>query len=508
MRAKKRAQIERARECPAAFVEYVFADEKTGRRITNAPHHKEWHRAWTEGRWTVLISPIEHGKSFHATGRLLWEMGTNPNIRCAIIGESKPSAQKLLKSIRQQIENNPKVQEVFPNLVPSERTGDPWTDKDLTIKRTSLARDPTVQARGAGSKDILGSRLDLIVMDDVLNQDNTRTKEARDKLEDWFDTTLFTRLNDDYRTGQMGKVYVIGTPWDTDDLLHRLRAREGWTSVHMGAVHNPDDPVEKWRPLWPEQWPVQRLVDKKEGTTHHAFNRKYLCRVRVDANARFKQAWIDHMFAQGAKRTLLDKQPRGKRGLLRCFTGVDLGIGQTSGHDLTVLFTIAVDDRGRRIVVDVESGRWDGPTIVQKIGQKHWRYQSDIVVESNSAQRFIQQFATQDGLPVRPFTTGAHNKWDESFGVESLAVELRSGLWIAPACSFELDHNGDRIVDATGRFKILSKRHPELVQWAHDMLYFDPDSHTGDHLMAAWFAREAARSWSKPRQQRSQHAVR
>ncbi len=39
---------------------------------------------------------------------------------------------------------------------------------------------------------------------------------------------------------------------------------------------------------------------------------------------------------------------------------------------------------------------------------------------------------TAGRVPVTGFNTGS-NKWDESAGVESLAVEMRNGLWLMPS---------------------------------------------------------------------------
>lgn len=156
------------------------------------------------------------------------------------------------------------------------------------------------------------------------------------------------------------------------------------------------------------------------------------------------------------------------------YTGVDLAIQQHSGADLTVFFTILVHPDGTREVLNIESGRLAGPEIVQKIQQIHHRYQGIVYVENNAAQDFIVQFTRYgSAVPVKPFTTG-RNKAHPEFGVEGLAAEMAAGKWIIPS-------GGGRL-------------HPEVDAWINELLYYDPRSHTGDRLMASWFAREAARA--------------
>ncbi|KKK64061.1 hypothetical protein LCGC14_2988030, partial [marine sediment metagenome] len=91
----------------------------------------------------------------------------------------------------------------------------------------------------------------------------------------------------------------------------------------------------------------------------------------------------------------------------------------------------------------------------------------------HNAQDFIVQFARGAfAVPIQPFTTG-RNKAHPEFGVESIAAEMAGEKWIIPNESGAID--------------------PEIQEWISEMLYYDPTAHTGDRLMASWFAREGAR---------------
>lgn len=158
----------------------------------------------------------------------------------------------------------------------------------------------------------------------------------------------------------------------------------------------------------------------------------------------------------------------------RIVTGVDLGTRESKKSDRTVLFTIAVHPDQTREVLEVVSGQWEAPEIIRRIIDAHTRWKSVVVVESNSAQDFIRQFLlTKRAIPIWPFQTGK-NKHSEEWGVESLAVEMANAKWLIPA------RGGN---PAT----------PEMQAWLREMLFYDPNGHTGDRLMASWFAREGAR---------------
>lgn len=465
------AHVELARTSAAAFVQYAFRHEETNALIENARHHQEWHEFLDDHNRAILFAPVEHGKTQQVIGRVLWTLGKNPNKRIAIVSNTfEPHATKILKAIRTHIESNPRVHKVFPHLRPSENDGDPWGQAHITVQRDTIAKDPSVQALGLFGP-INGSRLDGIILDDILNFENTRTPEMIQKTLGWLDSEVFTRAT------EHGFIHWIGTPWNPLDPMHEVAKRPAWASKRYCAVENPDEPMTSWRPIWPEQFSLARLTEIYGGTSPLNFARKYLCQVRMDSASRFQMEWIENAKRLGAGRRLVDRQPHGFDGRAwPCFTGVDIGIGQKEGHDLTVLFTVAVDERGRKCVVDIQAGRWPAPDIVQRIHGVVRRYNSHVLVEDNQAQAFIVQWAGQDGLPVTGFTTTGGKKYDEHFGVESLAVEMRNGGWLIPS-------------GAPGEML-----HPELEAWIQEMLFYTPDAHTGDRLMASWLAREAARA--------------
>lgn len=269
--------------------------------------------------------------------------------------------------------------------------------------------------------------------------------------------------------------------------MHRLSAAE---SVWAGRKFPVADPVTG-KVNWPRQWPPERVARKRRELGDLEYSRQMLCEPRDDSTARFKRAWIEGCQELGRKRGIklyrtLDDIPdaiwdraveRAEEQLGgvpggRVYTGVDLGVSQRAGSDLTVLFTILVHADATRQVLGIESGRWTAPEIIRRIVDTHNRYDSKVIVENVSAQDFLRQFATAyTHVPIVPFTTTARKKWHPRFGVESIATELENGKWWIPD----------------------DPEHKALRAWIREMLYYDPNGHTGDHLMAAWFAREGAR---------------
>lgn len=449
-----------ARVDPNGFMEFVLRDEFTGNPIQQAPIHESWQRLMTRHKRLLVWSHVESGKtSQFSIGRTLWEIGKNPNVRVAIISNTHEQASKIVRSIARYVEQSAEMRVVFPDV----RKSEPWTSHHLFVHRPTVSKDPTVQACGVHG-NILGARIDRLILDDVLDYENCRTEGLRSDLWNWYHSTLAGRLTKE------ATVHVVGTAFHPGDLLHRLATVPGWQAFRYPIVD-----TETGRSRWPDRWPDERIAQRRQELGPLEFARQMLCVARDDTEARFKREWIERCLERGRGKEMqvngIEKVPPG----CRTYTGVDLAVSRKESAGKTVLFTLMIHPDGTREVLNIESGRWSGQEIIDRIVDNHRRFQSVVIVESNVAQSFIVQFTHgSSDVPVRPFTTTGKNKYSVEFGVESIAAEMAAAKWIIPC-----GEGGDL--------------HPEVMDWITQMLYYDPKSHTGDSLMACWIAREGSR---------------
>jgi len=444
-----------ARVRPDVFQQFVLRDEANGSAIALSNAHKDWQPLISRHDRLVIWSHVEAAKSQAISiSRVLWELGNNRRLRCCVLSNTHGQATKLVRTIANHIEHNERLRQIWRDLKPHE----PWTDSAITINRdTEGVKDPSVQAAGVHGS-LLGARLDFVVIDDILDFENTRTPEARQKVWDWFQATVMGRLT------EKARVVAVGTAFHPDDLMHRLAKQPGWVSRKY-PVLNPDNTS-----TWPERWSEERISRRRAELGPLEFSRQMMCQAYDDSEARFKKEWIDAALLRGATKDwgyALSSIPMGSR----VFTGVDLAVQQHSAADFTVLMTVIFHPNGDREILDIQRGKWSGPDIVNKIADTHKRYQGIMIVENNAAQKYLEQYTRDKGIPVRGFTTG-RNKANPDFGVESLAAEMAAGKWIFP--------------NRTGVSK-------ELDAFLTELLHYDPSSHTGDTVMACWLAREGAR---------------
>jgi len=96
---------------------------------------------------------------------------------------------------------------------------------------------------------------------------------------------------------------------------------------------------------------------------------------------------------------------------------------------------------------------------------------STIRVESNSYQQALVTDLAEDSVPVRSYHTG-REKFDPEIGINSLALIMELGKLVIPS-----DPSDPRTIMLA-------------AQLANEMRAYsaDPTQHTGDGLMALWFA--------------------
>jgi len=463
-RAARQVELELARTVPAVFNQAVLRNERTGQRIQQSIPQNHWHSLANRHNRLLIWSHVESGKTNQLSiGRTLFAIGSDPALRVAIVSNTSAQAVKIGYAIQQYIEKSETLHEIFPDLLPDE----PWNNTEMQVKRKVFSKDPTVFACGIHG-NITGARIDLLILDDLLDFENTRTKRARDDLWDWYESTLVDRLTENAR------VICVGTAWHPDDFMHRLAKTPAWKAFRYPITD------ENGKPRWPDQWSEERIALKRQELGPIQAPRKLDCIARDDSEARFKKEWLDIALKNGEGRALtfqLDIIPYG----CRVYTGVDLAVKRGDANDFTAMVTILVYQNGCREIINVERGKWKGIDILKRLFDIQRRYQSICVVENNAAQDYIVQFAHEMGqfgqaqlgvIPIIPFTTG-NNKVHPDFGVESLSTEMAMGKWSIPS--------------SNGRV------HASLEPLVNEICNYDVNAHTGDCLMAMWFAREGVR---------------
>lgn len=433
-----------------------------------------WGVEIADGRHSHLTDGLlTHNTQQISIARVLWEVGHNPNLRVVIVQATIGLAEGIVTSLKNHIEHNPKVRKVFPHL----RPGDEWTTTQFTVERDGNLKDPTVTAVGAEG-NILGRRIDLLIIDDGLTLENTRLDSRRTSFLRWLQSTLFTRLEPGSR------VVFIGNAWDEDDAMHYYAKVRTWRAFKF-PVRDP----KTGRPLWPERWPQERIDAFVEDNPLEAA-RALDCDASTDLGSRFRKEDIIKSVNQGrgmfGSRNEIYHYTELPRGWVIA-TGVDLGLKKEIGSDYTAITTWGKSPEGKKVILHIERGRFSYEEIITLIIDNHERYNSYIFVESVAAQRFIVDAVRSQAahVPVAYFFTAGRgefgNKHSARFGIESVARDLARGVVVVPAVEGSPPDTEQGVSpNASILFSEARKYSPKT-----------PKMHHGDVLMSAWIGHQA-----------------
>lgn len=204
-----------------------------GAPIYPAAHHSIWLDLMTDERIRklLIIAPPEAAKT---TWTILAYVGTYIGFypeRSVIIGSTSGGvAEQRSLSLRNAVESDT-FRACFPHAKPVKKSGVlKWSPEKWSLATNGLIRPgrihPTVAAYGTGGS-VIGSRADLIVADDLLDFDSSRTAHQREFVETWFHNSLLSR-----RKSRTGRVIVIGTAWHHGDLYAKARREGSWVVCH------------------------------------------------------------------------------------------------------------------------------------------------------------------------------------------------------------------------------------------------------------------------------------
>jgi len=307
-----------------AYGEYVFGYQP-------AEHHRKMVSQTLEAIYArshgVWLLPRGGAKTtWNNTILLAWLVAKYPDLRVGLVSNTDMQGKDFSRAIKYTYEANAAHKDTFPDCGPSSSK---WTDKEWlrSGSRWHGSKDVSCFAVGVGGA-IISKRFDIILMDDILDEENTQTVDQREAVEVWFKKTLKPCLAPD------GVVIVIGTRWGEADLYEQFftptaQGGFGWES-HVVSALQPDDKGDL-HSYWPEYWPVDRLLREREEMGSALFS----CAYQNDISGLLEGNIFKGPF------THFDTLPEGHSYNLRM--GVDLAFSTRERADFTARATTAED---------------------------------------------------------------------------------------------------------------------------------------------------------------------
>ncbi len=177
-----------------------------------------------------------------------WLLGHNPAEKIMAVSYGEHLAENNARNCRTVMMSS-WYQQAFTTRLTSPRP--PVSDFGTTRNgfRLSVSVGGPLTGRGA----------DYIIIDDALKPEEALSDTQRKAVNDWYDHTLLTRLNNK----ETGRIIVIMQRLHEDDLVGHLMDRGGWKLLRFAAIAEEDETHEVWTPVG------TRLVTRRAGEALH-----------------------------------------------------------------------------------------------------------------------------------------------------------------------------------------------------------------------------------------------
>jgi predicted phage terminase large subunit-like protein len=204
-----------------AFVDYVFGLVRPGIPFKPSWHidamaHKASQVASGEVKRLIIAVPPRHLKSIIASVALpAWYLGHNPSERVVAVSYSAELAKTHANDFRRVV-TDPIYQAVFPKMVLARET-DSEIHTTLRGRRYATSIQGTLTGRGGN----------LFIIDDPLKPGDAVSEVSRERVIEWYRSTLVTRPDDK----QAARIMVVMQRIHVEDLVGYLLENEAGFEV-------------------------------------------------------------------------------------------------------------------------------------------------------------------------------------------------------------------------------------------------------------------------------------
>jgi len=219
-----------------------------------------------------------------------WCLGHDPSAQLLCVSYAQDLADKLSRDCRQIVTTNWYRQLFATRLSPQRQA---MSEFETTAQGCRLATSVGGVLTGRGA--------DMIIIDDPLKPEDALSQTQRQAANDWFDHTLYSRLNDT----RNGAIIVIMHRLHEDDLAGHVMAQEDWEVMRFPAIAEEDEvwaldsemeqcmfTRERGEALHPERQPVATLDKIRRTIGEYNFAGQYQQAPSPQGGGMVKAAWF------------------------------------------------------------------------------------------------------------------------------------------------------------------------------------------------------------------------
>jgi predicted phage terminase large subunit-like protein len=243
---------------------------------------------------------------------------------------------------------------------------------------------------------LTGRGADFLIIDDPLKPDEALSETQRKAVNEWFDHTLYSRLNDK----RQGVIIIIMQRLHQDDLVGHVMEQEEWDLVRLPAIAEEDEehvirsPYRTWtarrregEALHPEREPLPVLEHLRKTLGEYNFSGQYQQSPSPLGGGMVKFAWLTG-YEPGSQPANFDI----------IFQSWDTANKSTELSDYSVCTTWGRKNK-RLYLLDVFRKKLDYPELKRAVWQLAAKFQPrNILIEDKASGTQLIQELIRDGV--------------------------------------------------------------------------------------------------------------
>jgi predicted phage terminase large subunit-like protein len=413
---ERRIKLKKAQVSMITFAHQIYPGFKEG------AHHRKLAQIFKDvadgkkKRVIINIAPRMGKSEFSSYMFPAWFLGQYPDKKIIMATHTAGLSEDFGRRVRNLIDSD-EYKEVFPGTVVA--------DDQKAAGKWSTSVGGQYYAVGVGGA-LAGRGADLFVIDDPHSEQDIKanSRATFDNAWSWFQTGPLQRLMPG------GAILVIMTRWSLVDLTGRLLQyqirnpdADPWEIVELPAILH--EGTDKEKSLWPEQWPLEQLKQKRAAIDARYWNAQYMQQPTLDSAAFIKRThW-----------RLWDKDDPPRCEFV--IQSWDTAHETKTSSDYTACTTWGVwyneeeGDRPSIILLDAFKDRMEFPELKEVALKQYKEWKPDsFLVEKKAAGAPLVQELRRMGIPVDEFTPTRGN--DKIARVNAVSDLFASGTVWAP----------------------------------------------------------------------------
>jgi len=288
----------------------------------------DWCQRFYEGEVDKLIItlPPQHGKS-EISSRIFpsWVFGKDPDTQLVLVSYAADLAKGFCLAVQRYMGTD-EYKRLFPDTFLNTERLAKYRNYLCSSEYFDIVGHRGFMKTVGVSGGLTGNPVRVAIIDDPFkDSEEANSPVQREKVWDWYNNVLSTRLHNDSRQ------LMVMTRWHEDDLVGRIlnsKDSANWTVINIPAICEKDDDGDLHsgrkvgEALWPEEHSLENLYVKMNNDPH-GFNCLY------QGNPGSKEGRLYHDF-----KTYIDKKEYGT--YVRSGAYLDVA---DSGTDDTTLIT-------------------------------------------------------------------------------------------------------------------------------------------------------------------------